>query len=481
MSRRRSIALLALLLTADLLIAQTPPGGDPFLVKPYLQLGNAPTIGATERLTLLWHTADQDANWVVQTKLSNSGPWASASTVAMTRVEVATIAPHRVYSATLTDLPAGKTVAYRVLKDGAVAFSASAKTRRAATQPYQFTVFGDCAAGTSMQRQIAYQTYLFNPDFVFITGDIVYNDGRISEYRSKYFPVYNSDTASASVGAPLIRSIPFLSAPGNHDILNSNLNSVPDGLAYFYYWSQPLNGPLTTIGDPNTPVLSGSSANQQAFLAAAGPNYPRMANYSFDYGNAHWTVLDADPYVDWENPALRAWVAQDLANARNSTWRFVGFHQPGFNSARTHFSEQQMRVLADVFEVGNVDLVFTGHVHNYQRSYPMQFTAQIGLNGKQRQASGLVNGTWVLDRSFDGATNTRPRSPIYLVTGAGEQSLYNPEQETDPASWQEFTYAFKSTRNSLTNVKVQGNTLSVQQVSATGEVLDSFTLTARTP
>ena len=29
-----------------------------------------------------------------------------------------------------------------------------------------------------------------------------------------------------------------------------------------------------------------------------------MANFSFDYGNAHWTVLDSNKNVDWTDPSL---------------------------------------------------------------------------------------------------------------------------------------------------------------------------------
>ena len=95
-----------------------------------------------------------------------------------------------------------------------------------------------------------------------------------------------------------------------------------------------------------------------------------MANFSFDYGDAHWTVLDSNPYVDWTDPDLRGWVERDLAAAQDATWRFVAFHHPPFNSSQAHFGDQRMRVLADVFEAGRVDIVWSGHVHNYQRTYP---------------------------------------------------------------------------------------------------------------
>ena len=72
---------------------------------------------------------------------------------------------------------------------------------KAADQPYRFVAFGDCGADTPEQRQIALRTFNLKPDFVMITGDIVYGKGLISEYRSKYWPVYNADIASAAVGA----------------------------------------------------------------------------------------------------------------------------------------------------------------------------------------------------------------------------------------------------------------------------------------
>ena len=38
-----------------------------------------------------------------------------------------------------------------------------------------------------------------------------------------------------------------------------------------------------------------------------------------------------------------------------------------------------MRILAPTFEAGKVDLVFNGHVHNYQRTYPMTFVPSAAI------------------------------------------------------------------------------------------------------
>ncbi len=66
---------------------------------------------------------------------------------------------------------------------------------------------------------------------------------------------------------------------------------------------------------------------------------------------------------------------------------------------------------------------------------------------------------------------------IYVVTGAGGQHLYNPEQNDDPDSWQKFTDKFVSKVHSLTVADVDGTTLTVRQLAADGTELDRFVIT----
>ena len=107
------------------------------------------------------------------------------------------------------------------------------------------------------------------------------------------------------MGAPLLRSTLFVAAPGNHDIADPRPGEVPRRPGLF-----PLLGPAAQRsarpgGRPARPAAHRARGNRAAFLRAAGAAYPRMANFSFDYGNAHWTVLDSNPYVDWTDPDLR--------------------------------------------------------------------------------------------------------------------------------------------------------------------------------
>ncbi len=92
--------------------------------------------------------------------------------------------------------------------------------------------------------------------------------------------------------------------------------------------------------------MKATDAQRQALAEVAGEAFPRMTNFSFDYGNAHWTIVDSNPYVDWTDPKLKEWVAADLLAAKDATWRFVAFHHPGFNSSNEHLEQQHMRLLA---------------------------------------------------------------------------------------------------------------------------------------
>lgn len=446
------------------------PGG--FLVRPYRQLGPAPTPRSSR---MLWHTPDVDADWSLEFRPQGHGEeWRTSPTPGWRRIAARGVLPHRVYRADLDGLPPGSAIDWRVRRDGEVVDHGEGRAPRPPGQPHRFAIFGDCGAGTWNQRAIARQTQLAGPDFLLIAGDIAYTRGRIREYRRRFWPIYDAAADDPSQGAPLLRSTLFIAAPGNHDLAFRDLRSNPDALAYFYYWDPPLNGPEGVEGGPLVPGLVAPGPYREAFLRGAGENYPRSASYSFDYGDAHWTVLDSNPYVDWSDPGLREWVARDLASAKGAAWRFVAMHHPPFNSSYAHRGDQRMRVLVDLFQAGDVDVVWSGHVHNYQRSFPLTFQADPGPDGRPPRRSDRIPGRWTLDREYDGKTRTRPRGIIYVVSGSGGAFLYNPEQDDDPGSWQPYTYKLIARFHSLTVADLDAETLTVRQLDAEGRELDRF-------
>ena len=457
---------------------KTPSGL--FFAEPYLQLG---TGAKAETLALLWQTPLEKtatpAVWSVETRPAGAANWkSSGGKIGARTVAVDGVPAHHVWSASLSGLRPGALFDYRLSRDKVPVFTARARARRAAGDTAtRFVVFGDCAAGTVDQKKIAFQTSLVRPDFVFITGDIVYQRGLVSEYQKNFFPVYNADEATPETGAPLLRSTLFVAAPGNHDLEYRTFETYPDALAYFYYWSVPSNGPNVANGAANTPRLSGPEAAQKAFLAGSGDAYPRAANYSFDYGNTHWTVLDSDPYVDWSDPSVRSWLEKDLAGAKSATWRFVAFHHPPFNSSTKHRDDQQMRVICDLLQKYRVDVVWSGHVHNYQRTHPLTFAAVKGAEGKWRDAKGRVEGKWTLDTAYDGEKKTKPDGVLYVITGAGGAGLYDPDIQQKPNEWLPFTAKYIADTHSFTQADVSGTTLTVRQISDAGKELDTFILT----
>jgi predicted phosphodiesterase len=452
---------------------------EAFVTKPYVQIGQQVTPNS---LQILWHAKPEKHVWQVEHRVGDKQPWKKADTLSFRLVAVKGIDAHQVVTAQLSGLLAGEKFTYRVLLDGKSVFSSLAQAPKSAKQSQRFVVVGDIGAETVDQKKLAFQMYQAKPDFVAVPGDIVYEYGLISEYKTKFWPIYNAEIAD-SLGAPMLRSIPFITAVGNHDADIRDMDKTPDALAYYHYFSQPLNGLIGKEGGALLPILKGSEENKQAFLTGAGNHYPQMTNYSFNYGNAHWTVIDANTYMDWTDGALLDWVAKDLENSKDASWHFVMFHHPGFNSSREHFEQQHMRLLAPIFEKGAVDVVFNGHVHNYQRTFPMSFVPDrkgtLLVGGKENKSirGRVVNGKWVLDKKFDGFKNSKAKGVLYVVTGAGGQELYNPEQENDPDSWQKFTSKFISTVHTLSVVEINGNSLVLRQLDTEGNEVDRFNLT----
>lgn len=454
--------------------------GSTFLVKPYIQLGSASDSADLSTLELHWQTDTQLCPWQIDVRQDKNHPWQRQAAPEVKQVSLTGLLPRRIYRAVLHPPSPGQRFDYRLLKNESEAFAASVQARKTATQPYRFVVFGDLATGSTEQKQVAAQAYSMSPDMVLLLGDIVYQYGTFIEYLKKFFPVYNADSVSADNGVPFLRSTLFVAAPGNHDISKagivsvSNLDRFPSGLAYFTLWSQPLNGPLLARGQDNTPPISGKPANCQAFADLAGDRYPLMANFSFNYGNSHWLVLDGNDYVNWSNAKLRLWVEQDLKSSQSELWHFVAFHQAPFSSGNTHAKEQRMRLLCDLFQKYKVDIVFSGHIHNYQRTYPLHFfKLQVNAAG-QINADGTVPGKFQLDGTFNGQTKLKPDGTIYIVSGAGGARLSDTTNNNRPATWQPYTCKLISDRHSFTVCDIAGLNLTCRQISAAGQIIDQF-------
>lgn len=471
-----------------------PPTSPQFLVAPYLQLGDHAKLLSSEEMEVIWFTTrkpDPNEDWKAEVlfpdKKNGSSPAASPKwkPISVDNREMGTYhgTPYFRLTAHVKGLPPGEKFQYRILLGTSSVFSASATARKSYDQPYRFAVFGDVGAGSPGQKKVAFQCLQHKPDFTVMPGDIVYDAGRVSEYLARFFPIMNCDTSSATTGAPLLRSTLNMTAIGNHDIAYTgepgvNFTRFPDALGYYVFWSQPLNGPFRLLNGKNTPKLIGDAKLHHDFLNAVGQRFPTMGNYSFDYGNSHWLVLDGNPYTDWRDEKARAWVEKDLSKAQSKAWRFVTFHQPGFSADRAHHVEHRMRLLSDLFEKHNVDIVFAGHAHDYQRTFPLRFTVKLEENGMMPSPNGTIDGTFKFDKKFNGTTQTRPDGVIYIVSGGGGALLY---QQMPAGANDAFVAKFINHCHSFTLCDINKKQLKLTQISDAGAVLDQFTISKDTP
>jgi 3',5'-cyclic AMP phosphodiesterase CpdA len=469
------------LLLIACLVAYTT-GAQQIIVPPYLQPGNASNL-LRERKVLIWHTDSIQAEYKVEFGI---GPkvegMTKPSTAKITSVQLKLYnRPTYLYRAELNGLKFDESYAYRVSRNGSPIAESSFKTRTKKSQT-NFIVFGDCGARSPGQAKIAYQVFQQKPDFVLVTGDNVYSRGLEKEYRTNFFPFYLHPIPDTLRGAPLMSSIPFYMLLGNHDVAASDLGKEADGLAYFYYNDLPLNAPIPRLRVEAT----GSPERTKAFEKNTESRFPAMANYSFDYGNVHIACLDSNPYANPLDRDVMNWLVNDM-NSSKADWKIVAYHHPAFNTSVSHYDDQQMRLIAPVLEDLKVDLVLAGHVHNYQRSFPLKFELKLDSTGRRYVVTpeGRVDGTFTLDEKFDGATNTKPNGIVYVVSGSGGARLYdgqltnNPElwKHDLPTNWVPFTAKLVSDIHSFTRIETDGKKLVLKQMDVKGNTFDQITIT----
>lgn len=461
-----------------------------FTALPYVQPGDSSKlVPGKESIRLAWQTEARAADFGVRYGPDkNYGRTAAIAFSERTQGSKEDIEGRFNYAAALEGLELGTRYLYEVKCNDQLIAEGFFTTRQPRGQPVRFAAFGDNSFGEVSDRAIAYQTYQAHPDFVMNTGDNVYEGGLDNEYGRYFFPVYNADVAGPRVGAPLLRSVPFYTVIANHDVHNKDAHGHPaanfdqdaDSLAYYTNFHLPLNGPAPA---QPTPII-GAADKLDAFRACAGPRFPRTANYSFDYGDAHFLCLDANVYVDPTNAALQSWIEDDLRST-DAAWKFVVYHHPAFNVGLEHYEEQHMRVLHPIWERHGVAFVLNGHEHSYQRTRPLRFAPKdsakaSALNQKDRR----VPGDFTVDRAFDGDKVTRAEGVIHLTTGAGGKHLYDAGFSSDPAKWLraddgnvDYVERFVSDRHSLTIFDVDAQILLLRQIDEFGREIDRIRVT----
>ncbi len=168
---------------------------------------------------------------------------------------------------------------------------------------------------------------------------------------------------------PLARRVPWMVSVGNHEIEQAQ---GEDGKTLFKAVEARYHMPEVKPAEFGAISLAGSGCTPSTFTT----NYDYGISYfSYKSGSAH--IIHLNCYAETSPDSKQfSWLAEDLeAVDRSQTpWVFVVEHCPWYNSNEAHHDETQtvaMREnMEDLLYKHNVNLVFAGHVHAYERSYP---------------------------------------------------------------------------------------------------------------
>ena len=192
----------------------------------------------------------------------------------------------------------------------------------------------------------------------------------------------------------------------------------------------------------------------KVLVPAHGNHEFLAANYFAQFalpGNEEWFSLDYGPlHVISLNDTVRSsndlftfqtnFLDTDLA-AKTAPWTFAQHHQPIYSSCTTHGSFEDLReAWAPKFDAGNVDVVFAGHNHIYERS--------VRIRDDEEDETGTT----------------------YIVTGGAGAPLYDETEDT----W------FNLVANPIEHyviAEISGNTANFTVRDLDDNVIDSFVLT----
>lgn len=448
-----------------------------FAVKPYLQLGQS-----GDELSLVWFSSVKRKLWTAQYRSCASAAWVSIEIDADKGkdLKIAGYSVRRfsltlpLFSSSIEQVVGSELPEYQILVDEEPVFASSYRVPDS-TAESKVVVFGDFGDGKEGASATAAAVHERGPELILVAGDLVYDHGRISEYLNFFFPILNADAIHHDIGAPILRSVLTVAAAGNHDVgMPKQSDTLDDKVfsdlfGFFLFWQGTDNGPRLKKKTIKEMIGAKKKANQ--LLNDYGKSFLRKTNFSFNWKDQHWIILDANKYADWSFPELQNWLAQDLKGASSQQWKFVVFHQPGFNSDHKYLNEQRMRLICPILEAGKVDVVFNGHCHFYERHRPLCFHPECSkpLN------DGTVPGNFVLDYQFDGITNTRPKGVLYIVTGASGK-LVSTDTRPNADTLCHSTAVVVDTEHSFTELSFGKNHLVLRQLGINGNVLDMVRL-----
>ncbi|WP_435895719.1 metallophosphoesterase [Oceaniferula spumae] len=306
-----------------------------------------------------------------------------------------------------------------------------------------FWAVGDSGTGRPIQQKVHQAMREYNIknkltlDMYIHVGDMAYTDGRDKEFQNSFFNIYKTT----------LRNTVCWAAMGNHEGRTSNGNT---GVGPFYdAYINPTQG------------------------EAGGVPSGKESYYSYDYGRAHFIVLNSHDLDRRPTAAMAQWLREDLAKTSTgkSDWIIAFWHHPPYtkgshDSDKEHQLIEMRQHIMPILESGGVDLVLTGHSHIYERSMLIDGayeTPTVAENKVLDDGDGDVTG----DGAYQKSPGLKPnQGTVQVVTGHGGTGLrrkgYSPVMKRSMVI------------HGSSLVHISGDTMKALMLDSEGNILDRF-------
>jgi len=224
-----------------------------------------------------------------------------------------------------------------------------------------------------------------------------------------------------------------------------------------------------TIGNHEDASSEGFSKYMSAFGLS-------KTYYSFNYNNVHVLVMDTDHSSYSSGSSQYNFVINDLKSASqnsNIKWIIVYLHKQMYTSPNTCSTSSCSNTGTDAknlrniyhakFDQYGVDIVLNGHLHNYQRTYPIKYD------------SGSPSSPTKTSSSTTNYNN--PAGEIFVIVGTGGINFH---ALSGKASWVKYQQDNKFGALNLI-VSNNGYKLTGQYYTNGGSKLDEFSISKTGP
>ncbi|KAK7337223.1 hypothetical protein VNO77_17786 [Canavalia gladiata] len=278
-----------------------------------------------DRMRVSWITEDKKAESVVEYG-TKAGEYSGKASGENSKYQYFFYSSGKIHNVVIGPLKPNTTYFYRCGGSGPEYSLKTPPTKL----PIEFVIVGDLGQTewtASTLKHVDSSDY----DVFLLPGDLSYADSQQ--------PLWDS---FGRLVEPYASKRPWMVTEGNHEIETFPI-IYPQGFqAYNARWPMPFQE-------------SASTSNLY---------------YSFDVASIHVIMLGSYTHFDPQSPQY-TWLQSDLANIdrANTPWVIALLHAPWYNTNEAHQGEgESMRqAMEELLYKARVDLVFSGHVHAYER------------------------------------------------------------------------------------------------------------------